>query len=637
MPSSSAIRAGRAFVELFADEKPLVRGLNAAKAKLNSFGSAVAKIGAGLTGAGLAIAGPLLASAKAFADVGSDLADMSGRTGIAVEQLSALKFAADQSGTSMEGLEKGVRKMQRTIIDAATGTESAREAFDLLGINLDEIRKLSPDEQFLRIGDALAGVANPTTKAALAMEIFGRSGAELLPLFAGGAQGVRELMAEAERLGLVMSTEDAVAAEAFGDMLQKAQATIARLVVSIGSALGPALSNLAELFSVGNASLGEWIRQNGDVVRLAALTAAGLIAAGAALTALGVAIKVVAAGFGLAATAITATAAVLGTLLTPIGAITAALVAGIAAWLTYSNSGQAALAALGEFFGQLKTDALATIQGIADALAAGDIALAGEVAMAGLQVAFLTAKKAIVGTWTTIRDTLIGVWQELGATLHRIWVVVMNGLVRITARVGDGIKGFFENAAADTLAFLGIISDAEAEQAKGTLAERRAAELAALDQQFDPSAELLAIDEALRDAARARAEGTAQEIKAAEAALEEARRKLIDATQRAAQARASADQAAQAQGVAVQPVDIGDIEEKLGNVADKMVAAQEQFPEAMALGSKEASERILKSIAFNAQNQDSRAYIEAGKNAIAELKKINGKLENAPLLAASTI
>ena len=70
MPQAGAIRAGRAFVELFADDSKLVRGLKRASAKLKAFGESVRNMGLKIAGLGTAIATPLLASANAALDCG---------------------------------------------------------------------------------------------------------------------------------------------------------------------------------------------------------------------------------------------------------------------------------------------------------------------------------------------------------------------------------------------------------------------------------------------------------------------------------------------------------------------------------------------------------------------------------------
>src|SRR4051812_10277800 len=111
------VRAGGAFVEIGAITSGLDKGLAAAAAKLKAFGSAVGSIGKTMLKLGGGILGPLAAAGKVFADMGSELNDASQRTGIAVEALSALKFAAEQSGSSLEGLEGGLRKMQKTITE----------------------------------------------------------------------------------------------------------------------------------------------------------------------------------------------------------------------------------------------------------------------------------------------------------------------------------------------------------------------------------------------------------------------------------------------------------------------------------------------------------------------------------------
>jgi len=135
MAKSNAIRAGRAFVELFADDTKLVRGLRAAEKKLKAFGTAISRMGRQMVGLGAAVLTPLVAVSKAFAAMGDAMGKMSKRTGFSTEALSELSFAAQQSGTTIETLEGGVRKMQRTISDAGQGSKSAADALGMLGLS----------------------------------------------------------------------------------------------------------------------------------------------------------------------------------------------------------------------------------------------------------------------------------------------------------------------------------------------------------------------------------------------------------------------------------------------------------------------------------------------------------------------
>jgi len=120
-----------------------------------------------------------------------------------------LGFAAGQSGADLAALELGLRKMQRSIVNAAKGSEIAQEALSLLNLSIRDLENLAPDEQLKLIADRLAAVEDSTLKAALAMELFGRSGTALLPMMSGGARGIEELQQSARSLGLTMSTEDA--------------------------------------------------------------------------------------------------------------------------------------------------------------------------------------------------------------------------------------------------------------------------------------------------------------------------------------------------------------------------------------------------------------------------------------------
>src|SRR6187402_476720 len=115
MPASNAIRAGAAYVEIVTKDNRLIKGLASAGKRLQAFGATVTGIGLKIAGVGAAAVGGLAALAKGFSDAGGTLADMSQRTGVSVEALSALGFAAEQSGADLETLEASVRKMQTKI------------------------------------------------------------------------------------------------------------------------------------------------------------------------------------------------------------------------------------------------------------------------------------------------------------------------------------------------------------------------------------------------------------------------------------------------------------------------------------------------------------------------------------------
>ena len=131
------------------------------------------------------------------------------RTGFSTETLSELRVAADLSGTSLKSMETGVRKMQRTISEAGEGVALATDALDKLGVTTDDLAGKSPEEQFELLTNALAGLTDQNEKVAVAMDVFGKSGVDLLPMLASGKEGLDAMKQKAHDLGLVMDQEAA--------------------------------------------------------------------------------------------------------------------------------------------------------------------------------------------------------------------------------------------------------------------------------------------------------------------------------------------------------------------------------------------------------------------------------------------
>jgi hypothetical protein len=464
MASSKDIRAGRAFVELGVDDK-IAKGLAKAAAKLKGFGQQITGIGLKMMAVGGAIAAPLAAAVKSFTGMGDALAKASARTGITVERLAELQYAADQSGASMESLEKGVRKMQQNIADAGRGTQTAVEAFDAIGMSAAALAGLTPDEQFLRIADALQRIQDPGMRAAAAMDIFGRQGAELLPLMQDGRRGIDELMKRARDLGLTMSTQDAKAAEKFGDSLDDVWKIVRFTGNAIGAALVPKLQMVADrLIEIGPRVIA-WVKANQALIVTVAKVAAGVIAAGAGLVTFGVAIKGLGVAVGGVGSVISVIGTALGALLSPIGLVSAALV-GLGAYFLYATkAGDMALSWLGKKFNVLRDDATKALTGISDALAAGDIALAAQILWTTLEMEFTRGSGSLQGIWTKFTKGLITTfyggfqgakaaweifthaievaWIETGSFIGKAWDTVCSGLISAFDWVTDQVaKGF---------------------------------------------------------------------------------------------------------------------------------------------------------------------------------------------------
>jgi methyl-accepting chemotaxis protein len=116
-------------------------------------------------------------------EMGGKLDELSDQTGIAAGKLVILQRAFENTGLQADDLGKLVNKMQKFIEGAGDSGSASAEKLAKIGLTTEELKALSPDEQFQKIGTALAAISDPTEKAAMSMEIFGKSGGKTLALF----------------------------------------------------------------------------------------------------------------------------------------------------------------------------------------------------------------------------------------------------------------------------------------------------------------------------------------------------------------------------------------------------------------------------------------------------------------------
>jgi hypothetical protein len=163
-------------------------GLKAIGGAASSLKTSLLAIGTALAGA--AGLGALGAAAVATARLGGQLSDLSARTGISARSLIVLRQAFQDAGVGAEAVGGTINRLQRTIVEAASGGGAAADALAGLGISAQSIATLAPEDQFSQVAAAISSIADPAQRSAAAMAIFGKSGAELLPLFGdGGAIG----------------------------------------------------------------------------------------------------------------------------------------------------------------------------------------------------------------------------------------------------------------------------------------------------------------------------------------------------------------------------------------------------------------------------------------------------------------
>lgn len=254
MASKKQIEAGGAFVRIFADDSPLRRALASATKRLQNFAKPFIGAGKLIGGALATVTVVVVGLTKKFANYADVVGDAAARTGLSAETLSELGYAAQLSGSNVADLEKAFRVFQKQLISGANA-----DVLKNLGIDAASLKKASPDVQLNTIIAALAKIQDPTQKAALAMQVFGKAGANLVPLLNEGEAGIAKLRAEAQKLGVSLTDEQAAAGQTFNDVLDKMSAALLGISTKIGGAVAPMLTWLADQVIIAANSFGDWL------------------------------------------------------------------------------------------------------------------------------------------------------------------------------------------------------------------------------------------------------------------------------------------------------------------------------------------------------------------------------------------
>lgn len=250
MAASAVIGALR--VNLGLDTAQFNAGLKASQASLAKFGKTVA-VGFAAVGAATAAAGVAMGVAvKGAIDAADAMSKAAQKAGTTTEALSRLAYAADFSDVSLEQLTGGLGRLSKTMLEVAGGSKGpATTALKALGIAVTDAagNLRNSDAVFADIAARFAQMEDGSTKTALAISLFGKSGAELIPLLNSGADGLAAMAAESDALGLTISTRTGKAAEQFNDTLTKIGKIMGGVVNKVMEAALPALQSLADVLA----------------------------------------------------------------------------------------------------------------------------------------------------------------------------------------------------------------------------------------------------------------------------------------------------------------------------------------------------------------------------------------------------
>ena len=202
--------------------------------------AATAAFGTAVIGAGTALA----SAANGVSQYGDNIDKMSQKVGMTAGAYQEWDYVLKISGTEMSNMTTGLKTLTNKFDDAKGGSEKAQEMFKKLGLSMDDISNMSREDLFGAVVTGFQGMADSTERAALANDLFGKSGQELAPLFNTSAEETARLRDEVQSLGGVMSDDAVKNSAAFQDALTRMQATFTGVKNSVMANLLPAFTDI---------------------------------------------------------------------------------------------------------------------------------------------------------------------------------------------------------------------------------------------------------------------------------------------------------------------------------------------------------------------------------------------------------
>jgi hypothetical protein len=454
--TSGAVRAGRAFVELLADDSKLLRALEGVKARLKSFGSFMIRVGATTAGVGAGIT----AAFKPAIDVLSEnakIADLADVFKLSAEEASRLFGIMAAGGSDLRDAQEGIATFQKKVQDALSGAgDEAKKFFDELGVSAQEFAGLNAAQQFYKLVAAIKASNSQLSKLQLLMAAVGEdTGKNLSGVIAMTAGQMKELGDASES-----SAEDLKAARDAAFAQKVAVAQLAAAWSQVATAIAPQIKEFAETVSKVVKPVAAWVKENRQLVATVLAIGAGLAAAGTAFGAIGTAAFGIAAAFGVAKAVIVAAWAAITS---PIGLVTAA-VAGLGyLFVTQTETGKKFFAFLKGGFREVAGTVAESWGGIVAAISKGDLQTAGEIALTILELLWAKTFAQLTRTWNEFKGIVVDGWHHLTdgfpvEQIRRDLADLGTELIRLQDLVGsflqkrlDELKGVF----GDLAAFLG--------------------------------------------------------------------------------------------------------------------------------------------------------------------------------------
>ena len=242
--------------KLTLDKSDYDKNLDDAEKNASSFGSKLsgafgtaAKVGAGLAAGAVAAGAAIYGIATKSAATSDRIDKMSQKLGLSRKAFQELDFIASQSGTSVEAMRGGMKTLTAQMTKAQKGGKDTKKAFEKLGLSVTDANGNLKDQETMlfEVMGALQGMEDGTEKSALATQLLGKSGTELIPLLNGAAGSIDEMRQQANDLGLVLDDDVIDSGVKLTDTIDQIKRSFDSIVAKVGGKVMPIVQKALNL------------------------------------------------------------------------------------------------------------------------------------------------------------------------------------------------------------------------------------------------------------------------------------------------------------------------------------------------------------------------------------------------------
>ena len=360
---------------------------------------------------------PLKSMLNEFSQTGFQFERMARSARLTVETLGAIGFAAEQTGSNMGAVASAMASLQGKMEAASRGSLSAmQEIYRGSGLLFQDLKKLSPEEQFLRIADVIHQVGNEADQAEIARRMFGSD--ELLPLLKQGSQAIRQLMQEGENLGGPWSKENVQNSQLLAQSVNRIKTLYEGIKTNFMTLMTEPLTSFLTTGQKALQTIQAFINDHPKMVKVLATIAGGLVGiftAGAVLIPIFMGLNMLFGSF----------IGIMGAFLSPWVLIPLLIGGAGAALLSFTGLLGPSVSIVKDFC-STAFDALRWFFGDSiNLLSSGDFEGAWEVLWAKVQIVFIQAKQGISNTindlWNYFLESTAGAFNSVSEYLDKLF------------------------------------------------------------------------------------------------------------------------------------------------------------------------------------------------------------------------